>query len=85
MAIRRHRARRGLWNNGQTYHYSGELRLHRLGNLITGSREIVRARITGTEPDPSRIGSPGDGLLTADAVTDYINQLLGAQPEDIVT
>jgi hypothetical protein len=79
---------RGPWNDGRTYHYADELGLTRLGNLIAGSKEVVRARVTGDEPDRSKIGAAGDGLLTAPAVTAFINEIYGSPaplPEDIVT
>jgi hypothetical protein len=77
MATPRQRARRGPWNDGRTYHYADEIGLTRLGNLLTGSKEIVRSRLTGTRPDPVKVGAPGDGLCTAPEVTAFINEIYG--------
>jgi hypothetical protein len=68
------------WSNSDTYHYSDELGLTRLGALLAGSKEVVRAKITGTEANHDKVGQAGDGLLTATAVTAHVNDILGNPP-----
>jgi len=78
MAIPRHRPGAPRpWTRSLVYHYSDELGLTRIGNLLSGSREILRAKATGTAPDPVKVGSASDGVLTAEAVVEVLNEIYG--------
>jgi len=69
---------RGRWTLPLVYHYQVPLGLSHLGALLVGSKAIVRARATGTEP--VGVGEPGDGLLLRGAqhVCDFLNhEVLG--------
>jgi len=68
--------RQGRWTKPLVYHYQEPLGLGHLGALLVGSKAIVRARATGTEP--VGVGDPGDGLRGAQHVCDFLNhEVLG--------
>jgi hypothetical protein len=78
MAVSRHRPGAPRpWTRSLVYHYSDELGLTRIGNLLSGSREVIRAKATGVAPDPAKVGSANDGVLTAEAVVEVLNEIYG--------
>jgi hypothetical protein len=54
---------------------AGHLRLGNCGAIVTGSKELIRAQLSGTEPDRAKIGTPGDLLKGGRAIADFINSL----------
>lgn len=72
---RQARGKQRRWSRGLVYHYQKDLRLSSIGNLITGSKAKLRAVATGSEP--IGVGAPGDALLGADAVADFLNEIYG--------
>jgi len=50
-----------------------------LGALITGSREVISAQLTGRQPDQKKVGSPGDVIIGAENICAFLNSL-SAQP-----
>jgi hypothetical protein len=65
------------WTEALVYHYSPQLGLTRVGSLLSGSKEVIRAKVTGTEIDPTRVGAPGDGVLTAETIAGFLNEIYG--------
>jgi len=59
---------------------NGNMRLGQLGALKTASRELLRAQLTGTEPERKRIGAPGDVIIGAEKIAAYHNELCASQP-----
>jgi hypothetical protein len=57
---------------------AGHITLHKLGALVTGSRELLRAQLTGVEPNPTRVGIAGDLISGAKGIADFVNELRGA-------
>jgi len=58
----------------------GHLKLGQLGALKTASREVLRAQLTGTDVDKTKVGSPGDVLVGASKIVSYLNSLCSPQP-----
>jgi hypothetical protein len=69
--------RSGKATKGDVYaaRRAGHLTLGGIGQNISGSKEIIRAQLTGTEPDRAKIGAPGDVLNGAQSIADFINLL----------
>jgi hypothetical protein len=59
---------------------NGNMKLGQLGALKTASREVLRAQLTGTEPDKKRIGAPGDVLIGGEQIARYLNELCASRP-----
>ena len=57
---------------------AGHLVLNKLGAIVTGSKERIRAQLTGTEPERAKIGAPGDVLAGGQAIANFINELSNA-------
>ena len=54
---------------------AGHLQLGNCGAIVTGSKELIRAQLSGTEPDPAKIGVKGDLLRGGEAIAAFINSL----------
>jgi hypothetical protein len=63
------------WKPGSVSYHQEDLGLTKVGSLVTGSKAVVRARVTGTEP--VGVGEPGDGLLGLEQTADFLNELFG--------
>ena len=49
------------------------------GGLITGSREVISAQLTGRQPDQKKVGSSGDVIIGAENIAAFLNSL-SSQP-----
>ena len=59
----------------------GTYQLGNIGALKTASREVLRAQVTGTPVDMSKVGKPGDVIIGGQGVADFLNELTGASPQ----
>jgi len=55
----------------------GYIQAGKLGALLTASEELLRAQLAGVEPDPTKVGAPGDIKIGAAAIADTLNRLCG--------
>ena len=53
----------------------GNVKLGKWGNLDTGSREVISAQLTGRQPDPKKVGSPGDVIIGTANIAEFLNSL----------
>jgi hypothetical protein len=51
------------------------LTLGSLGALKTASREVLRAQLTGTNVDETKVGRPGDVIVGAERIAAFLNSL----------
>ena len=60
----------------QVYKNEQNLPLGRgIGRVKTASYEVLRAHVAGTQPDPAKIGSPGDGLKGGRQIAAALNEI----------
>ena len=59
---------------------NGNIKLGQLGALKTASREVLRAQMTGTDVDRSKVGSSGDVIVGAERIAAFLNSLCSPQP-----
>ena len=53
----------------------GVVKLGKLGALKTASKEILRAQMTGTQADKTKVGAAGDVLIGGKNIADFLNLL----------
>jgi len=57
------------------YRKAQYLPIGRIGALLTASRERLRAHAIGSNPDPEKVGAPGDGVIGAAAIPEVLNEI----------
>jgi len=67
------------WTPELVGYHQKRLGITKLGNLLSASRTVMRARLAGVEPDPAAIGQPGDLVLGAVMIARDLNQLFGIE------
>jgi hypothetical protein len=72
---KRQRSGERPWTPGRVSYHQKELGLTKIGDLVTGSKAVVTAKITGTEP--IGIGGPGDGLQGLEMTAAFLNEFFG--------
>jgi hypothetical protein len=63
------------WDDGKVSRYREELGLTKHGALIGGSKAVMIAKLTGTEP--VGVGGPGDGIRSLRHARHVVNEFLG--------
>jgi|SRR5215469_8540642 len=71
--------RRKQWDRADIYYHAsqGHLPIQSIGEIKVCSKELLRARITGVEPDRSKVGMPNDGLIGGQQIADFLNTVFG--------
>jgi len=67
------------WDPGKVSRYQKPLGLKKLGALVVGSRAVMIAKITGTEP--VGVGQPGDAIHGLQHAADILNVFFGFPDE----
>jgi len=62
------------WDDGKVSRYREELGLTKHGALIGGSKAVMIAKLTGTEP--VGVGGPGDGIRSLRHARHVVNEFL---------
>ena len=83
MPRRKRQSGRRPWTYGRVSYHQKELGLTKCGDMVVGSKAVVIARLTGTEP--IGVGGPGDGLQGLEMTAAYLNEFFGTPPDAKVT
>jgi len=60
---------------GLVAYHQEALGLRKINGRITGSKAVLKSKVTGTEP--VGVGEPGDGILALEMAADVLNELYG--------